>query len=150
MTETRRNLFKTSVLSIFGAMTGTAIVSAAARAKSDADEGLGPILVRAKEGLYLLEPKENGDMRVYEITLERDAVLPPNLNPHTIAQQRGVTIKAFDGSRDLRIHDDKALEVKDGIVGRAAIKAMKMSDASWTEIEMKEFAWIEHWPSGNK
>lgn len=143
MAETRRNLFKTSILSIFGAMSGAAIVGAAAREKSDADDLLGPILVRPKQGLVVLRPEENGNMRAYDVEEKSGFTLPPDLTARMLIHEKGVVLKPITGSRDLPIHDKTVIKVINGVVSRDEIRAL-MSDASWTEANTS--AWLEHPP----
>ena len=139
MGETRRNLFKKSILSIFGTMSGFALVGAAARAEEV--ETIAPILVRAKSGLYLLEPGEGGEMKAWQVDVGRTA-LPPNLNAYTIASQRGVSLKKVTDA-DLVVQNSTTIKIRNGVVSSHEIKSLKVSCACWNEIELSEFAWIE-------
>lgn len=143
MTETRRNLFRTSILSLFGTMSGLAVVKAAAHGRSDDDKGPAPILVRAKDALYLLKSRDDGDWDAFEVHVGEHGYLPPNLTADDLAHMRGVDLHQLSDSRDLFVHDKTAIRVKDGVVRGSDIRQLITSDASWSEIEMRTFAWTE-------
>ena len=66
MAETRRNLFKTSILSVFGLISGTTIIKSAAAADPCPDSA--PVLVRlAQDGYLLLTPQKDGSVKVTEV-----------------------------------------------------------------------------------
>jgi hypothetical protein len=56
MSETRRNIFKTSILSVFGLMTGGAIMRTAAQASPVTDFQNGNIHVLSTSGWVVLQP----------------------------------------------------------------------------------------------
>lgn len=81
MTNTRRNMFKTSIFSALGLISAPAVVRAAMLNSGDSHcESQDPILLRSRRGYaVLLEPGPGGSVRAYEVRARPGAALPSDI-----------------------------------------------------------------------
>jgi hypothetical protein len=140
--QTRRHLFKSSVLSAFGLMSAPAVVQAAAHARGvgGACSAASPILIRPDKGApVLLVPRADGKVEARYLNSKGGEPLVSPLRLRELTESTEFSLSPVEG--DITVHG-KPIKIKNGLL-EVPIDTLKTSDLGFNEIQFGEIYWIE-------